>query len=110
MLDRSGPTPESSAAVAKRVRAAREIQLQRQGCPNAQLGNKTLDQYCKLGNSEKNLLECGAERLALSPRDVHRVFKVARTLADLESEDKIGEAQLAEAMAYRSPIKNRGSG
>ncbi len=110
VLDRSGPTPESSAAVAKRVRAAREIQLERQGCPNAQLGNKTLDQYCQLGKGEKDLLERAAERLALSPRGVHRVLKVARTLADLESEDQIGEAQLAEAIAYRSPIKNRGSG
>ena len=109
VLDRSGPTPESSAAVARRVRAAREIQLERQGCPNAQLGNKTLDRYCKLGNGEKNLLERAAEKMALSPRGVHRVLKVARTLADLECEDQIGEAQLAEAIAYRSPMTSRKS-
>jgi len=107
VLNRSGPAPESSAAVAKRVCAACQIQLERQGCCNAQLGNKLLDRYCALGDAGRQLLERAAERLALSPRGVHRVLKVARTLADLEAADTIGEAQLAEAIAYRSPMTSR---
>ena len=108
ILDRSGPAPESSAAVAKRVRAAREIQLARQGCCNSQLGNKLLDRHCALGDSGRKLLERAAERMALSPRGVHRVLKVARTLPDLDGEEPINDAHLAEAIAYRGPTKSPG--
>ena len=104
MLDRSGPEPEASSAVAARVRAARARQQLRQGCCNAQLGNKLLDRYCALGDAGRQLLERAAEKMALSPRGVHRVLKVARTLADLDTLEHITEAHLAEAIAYRSPI------
>ena len=107
VLDRSGPEPESSAEVAKRVRAARARQQLRQGCCNAQLGCKLLDRHCALGDSGRKLLERAAEKMALSPRGVHRVLKVARTLADLDAEDRIADAHLAEAIAYRSPITGR---
>jgi magnesium chelatase family protein len=107
VLDRSGPQPESSASVATRVSAARARQQLRQGCCNAQLGNKMLDRYCGLGDSGRKLLERAAEKMALSPRGVHRVLKVARTLADLDAEESIADSHLAEAIAYRSPISSQ---
>jgi magnesium chelatase family protein len=107
VLDRSGPEPEASRAVAARVSAAREIQLERQGCCNAQLGNKMMERYCVLGNTGRQLLERAAERMALSPRGVHRVLKVARTLADLDAEERIADTHLAEAIAYRNPVRDR---
>jgi magnesium chelatase family protein len=107
VLDRSGPEPEASSAVAARVCAARARQQLRQGCCNAQLGNKLLDRHCELGDAGRKLFEHAAEKMALSPRGVHRVLKVARTLADLDSEDAIGSAHLAEAIAYRNPVKGR---
>ena len=81
----------------------------RQGCCNAQLGNKLLDRYCALGEAGRKLLERAAEKMALSPRGVHRVLKVARTLADLDADESIGDAHLAEAIAYRSPVTGRRS-
>jgi len=63
-----------------------------------------LDRYCALSDAGRKLLERAAEKLALSPRGVHRVLKVARTLADLDGEGNIADAHLAEAIAYRSPI------
>ena len=107
VLDRSGPSPECSALVAKRVRIARRIQLRRQGCCNAQLGNKLLQCHCELDDAGRQLLERAAEKMALSPRGVHRVLKVARTLADLDAADTIAGAHLAEAIAFRSPIGGR---
>jgi magnesium chelatase family protein len=45
--------------------------------------------------------------MALSPRGVHRVLKVARTLADLDAEERIADTHLAEAIAYRNPVRDR---
>jgi len=37
----------------------------------------------------------------LSPRGYYRLLKTARTIADLESEDKVSTEHLAEAFSYR---------
>jgi len=47
------------------------------------------------------LLESAAERLQLSGRAVHRVLRVARTIADLEAVANVETAQVAEALQYR---------
>ena len=41
------------------------------------------------------------KRLKLSARAAHRVLKVARTIADLNQTDVIGEAALLEALGFR---------
>jgi len=92
---------ESSATVRKRVIAARERQLQRQGRPNAQLGPKELDQHCTVEPAARTLLEAALQRLSLSARAYHRVLKVARTIADLAGTAQIGSAEIAEAVRYR---------
>jgi magnesium chelatase family protein len=42
-----------------------------------------------------------AERLGWSGRAVHRMLKVARTIADLAGADDISVEQVAEAVQYR---------
>ena len=49
----------------------------------------------------KRLLLEAAERLHLSARGYHRVLRVARTLADLESSDSVRRIHVAEALSYR---------
>lgn len=93
---------ESSADFARRVAAARERQLARQGCPNAFLDLKSMHQNCALTDQDQAWLESAGERMNLSLRALHRVLKVARTLADLEGASAIARAHLAEALQYRT--------
>lgn len=39
--------------------------------------------------------------MQLSARAYHRILKTARTIADLDDSDRIGEIHLAEAICYR---------
>ena len=91
-----------SAALAQQVAAAQQRQLERQGCANAHLDLPGLRAHCPLSDADRLWLESAGERLRLSLRALHRVLKVARTLADLEGLADIQRAQLAEALQYRA--------
>ena len=92
---------ESSAVVRERVLAAHRLQLLRADVPNALLDHAGVGEFCALDPQGRAFLEDAAERMDLSPRAVHRVLKVARTLADLEASDLIRHQHLAEALSYR---------
>lgn len=47
------------------------------------------------------LIREASERLHLSARGFHRILKLARTIADLDSTDEVGSVHLAEALTYR---------
>ena len=81
--------------------AARERQLQRQGCANAFLDLPGVRAQCTLSAVDNTWLETACERMSLSLRAAHRLLKVARTLADLEQTNNIERKHLAEALQYR---------
>ena len=59
----------------------------------------------RLTPSARSLLLKASEALRLSARGYHRVLRLARTIADLDGRDDIGETQIAEATSYRrAPI------
>jgi magnesium chelatase family protein len=55
----------------------------------------------KLEEAGLALVRNAADALRLTARGYHRVIKVARTLADLDGEGRIGRIHLAEALSYR---------
>lgn len=94
-------TETSSADIRQRVTAARQRQLDRQGTVNARLTPQGLQQHCALDTPGRALIEQAMARLGLSARGVHRVLRVARTIADLDGETAVAPPQLAEALRYR---------
>jgi magnesium chelatase family protein len=92
---------EASAAVRARVAAARTRQLERQGKVNALLGTQEIDAHCAVEAEAEALVRQAIARLALSARAYHRVLRVARSVADLAARERIGAAQVAEAIQYR---------
>ncbi|MEN8175504.1 MAG: YifB family Mg chelatase-like AAA ATPase [Pseudomonadota bacterium] len=95
-------TPVRSADAQARVVAARERQLQRQGKLNTALNPGEIDDVCALEPAQRRLLEQAMERLRLSARAYHRVLRLARTLADMAAEARIGTVHLTEAIGYRA--------
>ena len=97
---------ESSAQVAARVAAARDIQSARFSGQdhlrvNADLEGKALDDAATPDSEGRALLVKVAERFGLSARGYHRVLRVARTIADLEGVADVRKPHIAEAVSYR---------
>jgi magnesium chelatase family protein len=97
---------ESSAAVRERVIAARAIQQDRQGCPNAAIHPAELRRLVKLETSASALLQGAVDRLGLSGRAHDRVLQVGLTIRDLSRPSVqvpvvLGTDEIAEALAYR---------
>jgi magnesium chelatase family protein len=104
-------TGEKSASIRRRVEAARDRQRRRfarirgVSC-NAYANGRWLDSKTPVHCDARRLLQTAAEKLALSARGYHRVLKVARTIADLESANEISAAHVAEALRYRPVARN----
>jgi magnesium chelatase family protein len=92
---------ETSTEVRARVVAARKLQLERSGKPNNLLGNREIEQLCRLNEADERLLDNAIEQLGLSARAWYRILKVARTIADLAGEENIQTSHLTEAITYR---------
>ncbi|WP_027070835.1 YifB family Mg chelatase-like AAA ATPase [Luteimonas sp. J29] len=97
------PPGECSASIRARVEAARAIQHRRGGRLNARLSQPATAEACRLQSADQALLERAVESLSLSARSVHRILRVARTIADLAGSDAIATTHLSEALGYRQP-------
>ncbi|MBZ5587699.1 MAG: YifB family Mg chelatase-like AAA ATPase [Acidobacteriia bacterium] len=101
-----GDSGERSDAVRARVLAARARQARRlEGTgrhANAELSPVEVRRCCAPDAEGGRLLELAMNKLALSARAVHRILRVARTIADLDAADSLTARHVAEAVAYRT--------
>jgi len=102
-----GAAGETTADVRARVQAARDAQLRRyRGIPgvlcNAHMRGRQIRSFCQLDGETLSLLERAMAGMGLSARAYDRILKVARTIADLAGEERIGPAHVSEAIQYRA--------
>lgn len=96
---------ESSASIRSRVERAREAQKKRFAkLPiffNSEMKNREIRKYCALGQEEEEFLKRIFGSMQLTARGCHKILKVARTIADLDSAERITKCHLSEAIGYR---------
>src|SRR5258705_8046667 len=103
------PPAEGSREVAARVARARAMQAERYaaiGLPHVRTNSLAQgpapEDMPKPDAGGVTLFADPADAMRLSARGYHRVLRVARTLADLDGEAKVGRVHLAEALSYRA--------
>ncbi len=97
---------ESSTTVRQRVTATFNIQQNRHGTSNSTLTTNDIERYCTLSGADKALLQTATKKLGLSGRAIHRIMKVARTIADMSQSDNIQTQHLSEAISYRQKTRS----
>ncbi len=102
---KTGPKEKTGRSMKEKIKAAREIQKQRFAEENFKLNSemkpKQIQKFCELDGESERLLQQAEKQFVLSPRALHRIIKVSRTIADLEESESIKLPHLAEALQYR---------
>jgi magnesium chelatase family protein len=68
---------------------------------NGKLTEEGIERFCKLDNEAQKILDGAIHKFALSHRSIASIKKVARTIADLSTHDKIEKSDVLEALSYR---------
>jgi magnesium chelatase family protein len=97
---------ESSGEIRQRVTQARNRQGRRfdglNTLVNARMTERQIKMFCPIDDESQGLLEMAMDRLGMSARAFTRILKVARTIADLDGEERIIPRHVAEAIQYRN--------
>jgi magnesium chelatase family protein len=98
---------ESSESIRARVVAARKLQearCARNGISakiNGELEARELELCAEMEDEARIFLAASSRKLELSGRGVHRVMKIARTIADLAVNVSVKKEHVLEALQYR---------
>jgi magnesium chelatase family protein len=91
--------------IRRKIKKARLIQNSRLKpaglLENSEMTQKEINRYCQVDKNAQTLLKQAVEKFPLSARAYFRVLKVARTIADIEQEERIQTQHIAEALQYR---------
>jgi magnesium chelatase family protein len=107
LLTKNEVDAETSQTIYERVSLARVRQLARQGRANAQLSASEVNEVCELSSDVSQFTQMALARLSWSGRSIHRVLKVARTIADLAGSTNIAREHIAEAIQWRRAIATK---
>ena len=99
------PSSENSDTVRERISRSIDIQRKRFAntglASNSDMGPVEVWDHCAIEDSAQSLMQMAMKQLTLSARGLHRVLKVARTIADLAGIENILTPHVAEALQYR---------
>ena len=95
-----GVSPKVKAAVdaARKVQAERFARLRIR--TNAEMSAKQAEEFSLLTNDAEEFLK-SLDTTKLSPRAYYRLLKTARTIADIETSERVTAGHLSEAFGYR---------
>ena len=68
---------------------------------NSEMSSKLVDEIINLSDDAEVFIKNILEKSFISARGYYRILKIARTIADLEKEEKVSKNHLAEAFQYR---------
>jgi magnesium chelatase family protein len=107
----SGDGGDTSAVVQTRVKSARAVQQERFAKSlgihtNSAMTPRLIKKHCELDAEASGFLEHAMSEMNFSARAHDRILKVARTLADLQSAEKISANNVLEAIGYRTLDRN----
>lgn len=69
---------------------------------NSMMTAQEVEQFCKLSDAAEQIMQKAFSRLNLSMRSYHKILKLARTIADIDSSECIDQAHIQEAIMYKS--------
>ena len=96
---------EDSASMREKIVKAREIQSERFKGTNTRFNGEMsvgeIEKYCKINPGDEVFLEKAFRTMNLSARSFHKILRVSRTIADLDSSKDIQKKHLCEALNYR---------
>jgi len=96
---------ESSAVIKKRIMAAVALQKKRYAGTsfrsNASLDSQVISSLCQIDAEARKMLDLMANYKKLSTRAYFKLFKVARTIADLSQKQVIQKEDVLEAFSFR---------
>lgn len=102
----SSPQGDTTEMIRDRCQAARERQYARFTSSdircNAHIPAAQVSDVCTLTSEAESVLKMAVDQLGFSARAYHRVLRVARTIADLDSSDNLLPQHVLEAVQYRN--------
>lgn len=104
---------ESSSDILKRVLNARKIQTERYAEAginlNSKLSGKQINKFAILDDEANQILLSICQKLKLSMRSHDKLIRIARTIADLASSEKINKSHMLEAVNFRGNLVGKPS-
>lgn len=100
------PKGVDSYTMKQQVIKTREIQLKRWASygftSNSAIPARLLIEHCALDDKTEQIFKKAMEQRCLSARAVHKILRVARTIADLDCSNHIQMQHMIEALQYRT--------
>jgi len=97
-------TAETSEMVRTKIEASQKLQRKRQGKLNSEINGAELEEHCRLDTKTETYFHKIASDKGLSFRALHRIRRLARTLADMQEAENISIRHVQEALSQRTTL------